>query len=338
MVISNRNEKEQVENMMELADNIQLYFTVFTMPIGIVLNIITLIIFNRERLNRKTNIGFLYVALCLFNIAALINQILVHSLQYYGIDLTSLSSVSCKLLSLWNSFILQCPSFQLIVISTDVYASICYSHLSRSLLNRKFYLIAIVLMIFALLIANSIYLSFYMEYEFNMTGLQIQNKSSENTTEIVQFCSNSNVLDALSDLVNILMRDLIPFFVILTLNLLSIRALIKSKKILKTTGSFKREMNFIRSVLFMNFLFLIIYLPWSVSFVLYHTFHFISHMKLNLNLATFNIFQAVCNCIAYLNNYSPFLVNLSFNALFRKEFLQIVKVKIPTRISNLSNS
>ena len=143
--------------MKENSQNLQFYFSVTTMPLGIVLNMITLLIFNRDKLNKKTNIGFLYSLLCLYNMIALLNQLIFNIIEYYHINLIDESDLTCKILSVWSTVIIQLPSFQLVLISIDLYTSISYSQ-KVNFFKKKCLILINVIILFALLFINSIQL------------------------------------------------------------------------------------------------------------------------------------------------------------------------------------
>ena len=104
------------------------------------------------------------------------------------------------------------------------------------------------------------------------------------------------------------------------------RTVFKTKKIAKKGKTLMREYQFAITVIAVNVVFMVIYLPWTVTFVLYQTFHFMDFNDpvLMKSLETLDVVIGIANCVAYLNNYSPFFINLMFNSIFRKEFFFVV--------------
>ena len=112
-------------NPTELVLQINFYFSITVVPIGIVINILSIFIFKRKSLNKNTNMGYMYSTLSLFNICALMNSILfTQFLPYFDIDITSYSEYGCKFLNLWRRFAKQSPSIHQILIAFMFYFSV----------------------------------------------------------------------------------------------------------------------------------------------------------------------------------------------------------------------
>ncbi|CAF0882315.1 unnamed protein product [Brachionus calyciflorus] len=302
--------------------SIDFYFAVSTMPLGIILNSITLFIFLRKKFNHDTNVGFLYSVLCFLNTVALINKITISILDFYEINSSNSNLISCQFQKIFVSVFLQFPSFAQVYITFDLYRSICM--LNKKPTSKRKYLIIIFLTFLILLTSNSVYLSFFLK-----TNINESNKTIENTSSIISnytLCTGTRIADLIGDFVNVMLRDLIPFIIIFYLNLRITKTVFKSKMLLKTNKSLKRERYFAKSIIAINIVFLIIYLPWAISFIIYHAFHFIDYYyrTINIDLKTLDLIQAVTTGVSYLNNYSPFFINLIFNSIFRKEFHNVI--------------
>lgn len=59
---------QYVAYLNSLSDQIIYYYLVTVMPLGLVGNVISIYIYSRPSLNKKTNTGFLYIWLCIVNI------------------------------------------------------------------------------------------------------------------------------------------------------------------------------------------------------------------------------------------------------------------------------
>lgn len=69
--MSDIDDSDYVGLLNSLSDKFTFYFLVVTLPIGLIGNLISLFIYSRPNLNRKTNTGFLYAWLCVANLAAI---------------------------------------------------------------------------------------------------------------------------------------------------------------------------------------------------------------------------------------------------------------------------
>lgn len=78
----NRNRNPYAEYLSSVSNSVGYYFLITTLPIGLIANLISLYIYTRTNLNRKTNTGFLYAWLSIFNVLS--------NLQYTFITKSSL--------------------------------------------------------------------------------------------------------------------------------------------------------------------------------------------------------------------------------------------------------
>jgi len=64
-----------ITSIREITDNVKLYIFYVVFTFGIIGNVISLFIFTRPNLNKKTNTGILYTLLCIFNLLTFIEDI-----------------------------------------------------------------------------------------------------------------------------------------------------------------------------------------------------------------------------------------------------------------------
>jgi hypothetical protein len=339
------------------------YFSTCVVPIGLLLNICTAIIFSRKNLNRNCYLGYLYSILCILNILALSNSIIITQLlPFYDIDLLIISDLSCKFLSLWRNFLLQCPSWQQAFVSFNLFMNVYFPKRFTFLKKPKILAIIITLMLFTILVINIEYLFFELGFGWgwtsvnpnanssqtnrtqaaNMSFLVFQNRStngsigsrttiptSTNSNQFRRRCRAYGALLIIADAINILMRNVVPFFIMLLINIAIISKIRKSKRTINPNTKNNGSRSFIISILAINFLFLLLYLPWSVTFILANL------LEGNINEPLISLYQNSTIAISYLNNLSPFLINLAFNKLFRLELYSLVLKRLlgPVRAS-----
>ena len=61
---------------------VELYCTIVILIVGTIGNLISILIFTRPNLNKKTNTGILYTLLCIFNILIFINEAFLDTYSY----------------------------------------------------------------------------------------------------------------------------------------------------------------------------------------------------------------------------------------------------------------
>ena len=318
------------------SEDIKFYFSVSFVPVGIFSNMLAFYIFQRKNLNHKSVFGELYSWLCCFNILTLLYKFITALLGYYEIDIVSISSFTCKTFFGFQNFINHLPSFQMILIAYYLYVSIC-SHKKRDLVHKykNFFIFGNIIFVFLI---NCL----YIVYERRPIYMEFSNISSNFSSQIYE-CNIQYVADFIFDMVNLSMRNFIPFIAIFILNYLSMRGYYKSKNQVNhqhhhKPHQYKRNI-FLYSIFGANLMFLAIYLPWSIIFCIYQVYHSFMKEELGENRESFEIIISVFESIAYLNNMSTFFINLAVNSLFRRElFLLFHLTKNKLRLSDSSSS
>lgn len=136
---------------------INLYFSIIIMPLGIILNISTIIIFSRSQSRNSSwsNMRILSIGLSIFNILAMVNSLLFQQyLPAVHVVFSYYSQDSCKLVKVFSSTILQCSSWVQVIITFDRLRSVAFS--ARFMfMNRPINLVIILVsMFFTVFIAN----------------------------------------------------------------------------------------------------------------------------------------------------------------------------------------
>ena len=305
---------------------IRFYFSVIVIPIGIALNSISFIIFIRKRLNHKSIFGYLYAWQCIFDIISLLNELIFTIFEYKDIEVIAHSRFTCKTLYGWVKYVTHLPSFQMILIALYFYVSIAY-HKERMLFHKYKLYIVLFMIVFVTLI-NCVFIIYEKEI---MEEIEISyfNETINKTLvgyQIKYECKTEFILDFSLDWINLAMRDFIPFITIFLLNFLAIRFLFKSKTNVNSKIR-KKEFSFIMSIFVANFIFLGIYLPWSIVFVIYHVNHSFYFFPSLIQSHLFEITATIFGSLAYLNNMTCFFTNIKFNYLFYEEFFQLLGIK-----------
>lgn len=66
-----------IANLKTISNTISFYFMVITAPVGIIGNIVSLYIYTKPALNKKTNVGFLYGWLCILDLISICNYVFI---------------------------------------------------------------------------------------------------------------------------------------------------------------------------------------------------------------------------------------------------------------------
>jgi hypothetical protein len=303
-------------NLDDLALFVGFCFATSIVPLGIILNFVCIVVFLQKRLNqKKSSIGLLHALLCLSNIFGLLNSMLfTHFLPFFNIVVVNSSVLACKLLNIWSRVTLQYPSWIQLLISMHMFISVCYPNKFMLIKRRRVLFILIGIIAIVLMLANIE----YVFYEMRASRRSNNNTNSDPKNLRARCRAPNRNFHFFSNMINIIMRNFLPFVLMLLINIVTLNRLKNSRR--KTLHKQKHftSVNFIISTIGLNFIFVIVNAPWSVAYVLENAY------DNDLLLADwFSLFENVAISISFLNNLSPFIANICLNRLFRSELLYI---------------
>ena len=127
------NESYYIKYLNEMSIEISYYYLMITLPLGIVGNVISLYIYTRPNLNRKTNTGFLYAWLCVFNLLSI--------LQYAFLTRSSILfnftiNLPCGMVDFLRRTIYKWLSWMQVYISFDRFVAV-YFPSKTSFMSKK---------------------------------------------------------------------------------------------------------------------------------------------------------------------------------------------------------
>ena len=307
-----------------LPDDIKFYFTTIVMPIGFSTNAISTIIFFKKSLNKLTNMGMLYGWFTILNCIALMNLLVFNILDYNGVDYLD-TVFTCKFLNVWNKIVIEFPSFQQSLIAFFLWIQISFPNKYKQAILKTYYFnLGIAVYI---LTTVSLNYSYYLDFDTSLNSTFLE--SNQNLSTV---CTDNNNVDFMADIIHIINRAFLPCFLIFVFNALSLKHISKSRKRFKKLP--EKSSNLVYCIIGMNLLFLMTYMPWTVAFIIHHVSNFINDDVNNteganfVNSLIFKMFFAICDCISYLNNMSPFFFNIVFNSIFRREFSLLLRINM----------
>ena len=300
---------------------IRCYFAITVIPLGIVLNMLSIYVFTRKRLLANNVFAFFYAWLCLFDSITLASEMLFAISGHFRADPTLLSNASCKFFFFWRRYINHVPPYLELIVTIFLYVQICQPELKQRFAQNKRKFIALVLL--GTFLTDIIYFA----YELKPVVTHRNDMSETSNHTIYEYeCTTHSLVDFTVDLVNVSIRNIIPFGVIFTLNLISIVHFRRSKQRSHSTNhaNDKRSKKFFAAIFAQNIIFLLIYAPWAVCFVLRHVTHSFDAIQWLTDSSTFDIVWQVANSMSFANNMTPFFIHIALNSLFRAELVGIV--------------
>lgn len=309
------NNTSQIEYLNWLSGQIAYYYLVISAPIGIPINLLSIVIFWRLMRN-KNNMGFLGICQSTVDLTLLICFLVLikSSPLIFTPSLASRSSALCAFLTYLRRFLIHASSWIPVLITFDRFTFIVYGHGSRfNFMKSKPKLIAIILVIFTIIAVVDIPNLFY----YVSSGV----------------CTADYGMIILSDLVSITFRTYIPFALMLIFNVCVVRRILKNNRnIVKRNVLSGKEYQFTMAVISYDVYFIAINFPVSVYYVVKDGF--LNQFDSNPLLAAyFNLVDSILVSFAYYEQTYSIFIYLAFNKLYRQEFLFIMR-----KISSVINS
>ena len=328
-------------NMSLKKIDLNFYMIMILFPVGIVLNLIQLYVFSKKTLNSKTNMGSMHALLSFFNLFALVNSILLTQLlPFLKVDIKNYTNFGCKLLSFTQRISLDIPSFQQVLITFQFYLSIKHPLKFIALQNsRKNYLVVIALMIIFAMAENIEYFFYELTLTYSNITSDVANVTLNTTLNSSNIqpsmsdyltynyiCYSSFYLTISAGISSLLLRNFIPFGIMLVLNILIIVHVYQNHLKLNKSYKARGHKHFFLSIMSINALFFVLYLPWSIAQIIVFVQYFFTARSTTESISEGVLFfYNIGWSISYLNYMFPFFVYLGFNRLFRKELFQIVR-------------
>lgn len=310
-----------------ITNEINYWFILTVLPIGIITNTLSIYVFTRRALFEKTMMGFYYTNIAVWNVFTLVYQLFVMQYQnLFGFDLYAASEASCKIIYLFRRSIRHIPGSIECMLTLDRFFDVYYPTRFHKIIKNKKIVFCFILFVFLVLNIISIEnLFYYIQYTYT-------NKTTGNRTvlSVSKKCTATRAISNACDLITTLIRTHIPFIIMITLNLLISRRLYKSKSNLggssKRPDARKKENQFTRTVLLFNFTFLAFNLPLSIIYIMKITYSYISITPTRISVLIQFAYDMVYMLATAL--YACFFfVSLAFNKLFRVELLIILGIR-----------
>lgn len=291
--------------MVNLTEQISYYFLIILLPIGVFFNFVSLYLFSRPKMN-KTYMGYLFAILSIWNNVQLIYELLI--IKAPLVFLYSLNT--CGLLTYFKQNIFNISSWLHVIISIERF--ICVSQPKRIPTKKLLNLIMGIFILF-IVVTNTTYLFFYQVNEFNTTNFT------------VKFCASSKQVVITSETIVMLMRVYIPLILIIVLNLLVFKKMLKKNFCL---AQVKKEYRYTILVFQLGIIYWLFYAPTSICVIL-NVVKLISNnlFTQEYQIEIYNFVLNMSHLVCLLYHCWFFFLNLWLNKAFRNEFYVMIRIK-----------
>jgi hypothetical protein len=276
--------------------------------IGLVTNSLTIFIFSRKNLrNVSFSIYFRFFVLFQFlNLILPINRMLEVNLD---ISLKNVSDFFCKSRFFYALVNYSIAAWFLVIISIDQFMNISFSKKFTFRNKIKFQLfLSILIIIFNLCFYSPIWIYFSIQTQVEL----IKNETTNQSRIIQRQCKIPNVW---FQLLNLFQSVVIPFILMATFTMLSIRTVFKSRCKAKTAKSSK-DIRFAITSIVNILIFFLMNLPMKLYVLIDDFTSFFNNLDTNIHI----LVETMCHMFLYSNLITPFFISYFVNSIFKKEF------------------
>jgi hypothetical protein len=330
------------EYLTSLDDRILFYYIVITVPLSLITKVVSVYIYTRPNLNKKTNTGLLYLIFSILNgIALLVIIFIARSNIILGYQFNFV----CGLADFIRTDVYNFSNWIQVLITFDRYILISYPSKVSIMLKKKFLFSIIFAMAAIICLLNVPY--FISQRDINFIN-------STNVTQTIVSCIPPSYVTLINNIIALLMRIYIPFFLMIFFNLLAIKDLRKSRLRLRGYSSSNIassthqmtpakkdqrmspiEYRFTVSNLAMDFIFLFFYLP----LVVYYTLNIVSYFvpvfgNDDVSVAKFNMFSDMAQLFAFTYHIIDIVIFLAFNHTFRDDLFILLRLNFLIKAGN----
>lgn len=110
----------------------------------------------------------------------------------------------------------------------------------------------------------------------------------------------------------------------------SVRASNRGQQRRASTRSNRREINYMLTVIGLNWIFFVLNIPWATWYIMSHLAQTDAALRTPFASSLLTLLLAIAHCMFYLTNLSSFVLNMVFNRVFRRRVLLVVTQQIST--------
>lgn len=310
---------ESIYNFTNETLTIEFYGSIVIGSIGFLTNSLNLAVSLRENV-RKTKMGFYVTFVSIFNILAIIVNILDFFPQSIGQQqIILVSTYTCALVQYFSRVFLQISQWLNVLISFDRLSFLEYrARQDQRPLNKKLSLLIILGLVTFICVINVVNLFYYLDYE----TINENNLTSNNSTELIKAeCTSNEILDWIRDVVHISSRSFLPIIFLMIINGKIVLKLIKKINEMKNRMSMEKEKRYVIVITVYTLIFILPEIVFVSSTILIninaHNDH--DYIQVSSNQAAVASLAYVCSSMFswFMICDSSFLLNVYTNKKFR---------------------
>ena len=140
-------------------------------------------------------------------------------------------------------------------------------------------------------------------------------------------CTITPLLDIIVDTIMILLRTILPFFIMLILNIIMIRKIFyTSRSTFNQNPLFKKEFQFTVAVIAYNVYFFVLNFPLCIYFIFFDVNEIVGSLNDNQSVffASYSLVYSITNSLSLCVQTLSFVTYFAFNKLYGQEILYLI--------------
>ena len=308
--------------------SIKFYGSIVIGSIGFLTNSLNLTVSLRENV-RKTKMGFYVTFLSIFNILAIIVNILDFFPQSIGQQqIILISTYTCAFFQYFSRVFFQISQWLNVLISFDRLSLLEYrARQDQRPFNKKRLLLIILGLVTFICVINATNLFYHLDYETTNENDMINNTAA---TEFIKAeCTSNEILDWIRDVIHILSRSVLPIIFIMIINGKIVLKLIKKINEMKNRMSMEKEKRYAFVISFYTLVFILPEIVFVSSMILINlnVDHSHDYIQVSSNQAAVASLPYFCSSMFswFMICDSSFLLNVYMNKKSRSKTKEMLK-------------
>ncbi|CAF1023040.1 unnamed protein product [Brachionus calyciflorus] len=224
------------------------------------------------------------------------------------------SSLTCVVYSFILRVLYQANSWLNVAITTDRLLFILYPNRYKIQKNKKFISLILIGLSFLILILNTPNFFYYLSI------IETKPSSTTNQSLIIEKCTADPDIILIRSLITILFRIVLPFLLMLFMNVILVYKVFKSKNKFRNDKILINDIKFSLTVVASTIVFLVCLLPSGIYVFMHFVSQYDNVIRNEQTTRAFFLLFEVTSSYLYLLSYSfSFFIHLCINSLFRKE-------------------
>ncbi|CAF1120332.1 unnamed protein product [Brachionus calyciflorus] len=291
-----------------LIKSFSFYVTTIFLPIGVILNLFEVYIFNRKKFKKNLTMGFYFTINSILNAIVISLFMFVTLTSIHGLRLNLESDWGCRIYLFVLRTLYQVSPWLQVATTADRVLFVLFTNKFNFQKNLKIVSLILIGILSVLVMANIPSFWFYVS-----------------TSNRIKYCTADETPLIIRDILNIALRTVIPFVLMFLMEIILIIKILKSRNKFTKNKKMLREFKFSFTVIMLSLLFLIAYTPNMIYVIMANIYQNNPTAKQSTTYTLFiYLVEVTTSATIHFYNACNFFIQLAFNTIFRGEVVKVL--------------